>query len=80
MLIIRLIAGTIVSVVLFAVLLFGSAGTWDWPRAWVFLGLSLGTTLASTLSLLRGRRDLLVERLKPGIQQGQPLADKIVLL
>jgi protein-S-isoprenylcysteine O-methyltransferase Ste14 len=36
--------------------------------------------LASVVSLSHGHRALLEERLKPPVQKGQPLADKILLL
>lgn len=37
-------------------------------------------TVISVVSLSRGNKGLLEERLKPPVQKGQPLADKIVLL
>jgi protein-S-isoprenylcysteine O-methyltransferase Ste14 len=46
----------------------------------VFIGVFLVTTVATTVGLFPGHKDLLDERLKPPIQKGQPLADKIVLL
>jgi protein-S-isoprenylcysteine O-methyltransferase Ste14 len=80
MFIFKLIVGIIFNVVLFAILLLAPATTWAWWRAWVFLGFVCVGTVASTVSIFRSNRDVLNERLKPPIQQGQPLADKIVLL
>jgi protein-S-isoprenylcysteine O-methyltransferase Ste14 len=67
-------------VAIFGGLLFLPAGTLDWWRAWVFLGVVFVGTVASTASVFRANKDLLEERLKPPIQQGRPLADKIVVL
>ena len=78
MLLFRLIAGMIVTVAMYIVLLFSPAGTWHWWRAWVFLGVTFATTVASLLGLLPGHKGLLVERLKPIVQKGQPLVDKII--
>lgn len=72
----KLIVGIILNVAIFAVLLFLPAGTLQWWRAWVFLGVVLVATVATVVQL---PRDLLDERFKPPIQQGQPLADKIVV-
>jgi protein-S-isoprenylcysteine O-methyltransferase Ste14 len=80
MFIFRLIIRMIIIVALFAVLLFSTAGTWAWWRAWVLLGLMIVGMVASTMRMLSGHKDLLVERLKPLIQRGQPLTDKIILL
>ncbi len=77
--IVKVIAGIVLNVVIFGGLLFGPAGTWVWGRAWVFLGVVFVTSIASIVPLL-GKPDLLNERFKPPIQQGQPLADKIILL
>jgi protein-S-isoprenylcysteine O-methyltransferase Ste14 len=65
---------------LFAVLLFGSAGTLAWPAAWAYLLLFLGPLLLIKLVLARDDPVLLSERMKPAIQKDQPLWDKIILL
>jgi protein-S-isoprenylcysteine O-methyltransferase Ste14 len=57
-----------------------SAGTLDWWRAWVFLGVVFGGAVASTVSVFRVNKDVLAERFKPPVQQGQPLADTIVVV
>jgi protein-S-isoprenylcysteine O-methyltransferase Ste14 len=74
------VVGVILNVVIFGVLLFLPAGTLDWWRAWVFLGVVLVLAVMSTVSLYRANRELLEERFKPPIQKGQPLADKIVVM
>lgn len=75
----KLIAGVLFSVVFFGLLLFGPAGTLDWWRAWVFLGVVLVGSVASTMVLFRVNKGLLEERFKPLVQEGQPLADRILL-
>jgi len=73
----KLIVGIILNMAIFAVLLFLPAGTLQWWRAWVFLGVVFVATVATVVQL---PRDLLDERFKPPVQKGQPLADKIVVL
>ncbi|MGH6852136.1 MAG: methyltransferase family protein [Methylocella sp.] len=63
----------------FAVLLFGSAGTLAWPAARAFLVLFFGAGLLITRSLARDDPALLAERMKPLFQKGQPLWDKIIM-
>jgi protein-S-isoprenylcysteine O-methyltransferase Ste14 len=63
----------------FAVLLFGSAGTLAWPAAWAFLSLFFGSAGLITRALARDDPALLDERMKPPIQKGQPLWDKIIM-
>jgi protein-S-isoprenylcysteine O-methyltransferase Ste14 len=68
-----------VQFLLWAGFLFGSAGTLVWPAAWVFLLLYLGSVLAITRELARDNPTLLDERIKPLIQKGQPLWDKLIM-
>jgi protein-S-isoprenylcysteine O-methyltransferase Ste14 len=76
----KLTLGVLFNVAIFGVFLFVPAGTLDWWRAWVFLGVVFIGAVASTAALFRVSEELLEERFKPPIQKGQPLADKIVLL
>jgi protein-S-isoprenylcysteine O-methyltransferase Ste14 len=66
--------------VVFALLLFGAAGTFHWPACWAFLVLFFGP--AALLTGVTARRDpaLLAERMKPPIQKGQPVWDRIFLM
>lgn len=73
----KLIAGVIANGAIFGIPLFLLAGTWDWWRAWVLLGVVFIGTTFSVITLPRG---LLEERLKPPVQKGQPLADKILVI
>ena len=75
-----LVGGVLLNVAIFGSLLFVPAGTLDWWRAWVFLGVVFGSAVASTLSVFRANKDLLAERFKPPVQKGQPLADKIIVI
>lgn len=78
----RFIAKSIFSVIyalaFYAVLLFVPAGTLHWPRGLWFMGVVLVVDIVAMLVVFRGHEDLLDERLKPPIQKGQPLADKIL--
>lgn len=76
----KLILGILSNVAVFAVLLFLPAGTLSWPRGWLFLGIILVGSVASTLAVLRANPAVLVERYKPPVQRGQPLADKILVI
>jgi protein-S-isoprenylcysteine O-methyltransferase Ste14 len=66
--------------VVFALLLFGGAGTFHWQACWLFLVVFFGP--AALITILVARRDpaLLAERMKPPIQKGQPVWDRIFLL
>jgi protein-S-isoprenylcysteine O-methyltransferase Ste14 len=76
----KLIGSVLLNVAIFGGLLFVPAGTPHWWRAWVFVGAVFVAAVASTVSVFRVNRDLLEERFKPPIQQGQPLADKIIVV
>ncbi|MEO7039030.1 MAG: isoprenylcysteine carboxylmethyltransferase family protein [Candidatus Elarobacter sp.] len=73
----KLMAGVIVNVLIFAVPLFVLAGTLDWWRAWVIVGVMFAGTVWSVVSL---PRDLLEERMKPPVQEGQPVSDRVLLI
>jgi protein-S-isoprenylcysteine O-methyltransferase Ste14 len=76
----KLIAGVVINMAIFGGLLLLPAGTLEWWRAWVFLGVVCVGSVASTVGIFRVNREVLEERFKPPIQRGQPLADKLVLL
>ena len=77
--ILRHVTGVVLYVLLFALLLFAPAGTLHWPRAWILLGVLLIVRLVAVVSVLRVNPTLLSERSRFPLQQGQPLADKILL-
>lgn len=64
---------------LFAAPLFLAAGTLAWPEAWLFVGISTLGGLSIGVKLWRNDRALLAERLKPLVQPGQPLWDRLIL-
>ncbi|MGO9612333.1 MAG: methyltransferase family protein [Dissulfurispiraceae bacterium] len=80
MFIFKLIVSIVKQAAILACLLFLPAGTLDWWRAWLLIGVLFVGSVASVAVLLPGRRDLLRERLKSPIQKGQPLGDKIILI
>src|SRR5205807_3365125 len=80
MLIFKLIVGLVINMAIFGGLLFLPAGTWEWRRAWVFLGTVFVSYVAMAVYVFPGREDLLNERFKPPIQKGQPLADKVIVI
>lgn len=80
MLVFKLIVSIILQVVIFGGLLFLPAGTLDWWRAWVFIGVVFVCSVATMFGVFSGNEELLDERYKAPIQKGQPLADKIVLV
>ena len=79
MLIFKLIGGIIFNVGIFFILLFLPAGTLHWWRAWVIIGVVFVGTVGPVVGLSRGHAGLLEERLKPPVQKGQPLADKVLV-
>jgi protein-S-isoprenylcysteine O-methyltransferase Ste14 len=76
----RLILGMVSNTILFGAAIFWPAGTFDWWRAWVLLAALLVGTIVTMLTVFRTRPDLLRERLRPIIQKGQPLADRLIVL
>jgi protein-S-isoprenylcysteine O-methyltransferase Ste14 len=67
-------------VVAFGAVLFVSAGTLDWPAAWLFLLVSATLGPACGLWLAKTDPALLAERLRPTFQAEQPAADKKFML
>ncbi|MGO9453217.1 MAG: methyltransferase family protein [Candidatus Binataceae bacterium] len=78
MLLLKLIVSAIAPVFIFGALLFLPAGTLDWWRAWIFLGVVLACGAGTMVGVFRSNEALLDERYKSPIQEGQPLADKII--
>jgi protein-S-isoprenylcysteine O-methyltransferase Ste14 len=80
MLIVRWFLRIIFGLAVFALLLFLPAATLHWWRAWVLLGVIFMGMVGAVVSLACGHEGLLKERLKPPVQRGQPLADKIIVV
>jgi protein-S-isoprenylcysteine O-methyltransferase Ste14 len=70
----------IATFLVFVGILFGAAGTIRWAAGWAYLILFFSASLYITISLARHDPALLAERMKPPIQKGQPLWDRIFLL
>ncbi|BBD60918.1 hypothetical protein NIES2109_37180 [Nostoc sp. HK-01] len=67
------------NLLIFGGLLFIPAGTLFWWRAWIFLGVVSVSVIAVMITVFRENEELWNERLKPFIQEGQPIADKIII-
>ncbi len=61
------------------VLLFWSAGTLDWPGAWIFLAEMIAGTLITVAWLARRDPGLLSERMSGPYQKGQVFWDKVFM-
>ena len=78
MLLIKGLLGALFQITLFAVLLFLPAGTWNWPRAILFLMVYGLLLLVSTVVLARLAPASLKARLTAPIDKSQPMADRVV--
>ena len=67
------------SLVFLGVILFGAAGTLDWPEAWIYLALTAAMSFGGGLWLARHDPALLRERLGSLIQRDQKRWDKILM-
>jgi protein-S-isoprenylcysteine O-methyltransferase Ste14 len=76
----KLVSRTSFYLVFVALLLFVSAGTLNWPAAWVYLALSAIVSIGGGLWLARYDPALLAERLKPVIQREQKGWDKLFMI
>jgi protein-S-isoprenylcysteine O-methyltransferase Ste14 len=76
----RLIFSVIQITLIFGALLFAPAWTMSWWRAWAFVGVAIAGTITTMVCVFPGREELLNERVKPVIQKGQPLADKVIMV
>ena len=77
-LVLKLIGGVVYSVAIFGGLLFLAAWTLHWWRAWVFLGVVFVASAMTMFGIFPSRPELLDERYKAPIQEGQPLSDKVL--
>ncbi|WP_371360782.1 hypothetical protein [Afipia sp. GAS231] len=67
-------------IVALGALLFVTAGSLNWPAAWVFLVTNAIIGPACGLWLAWADPALLAERMRPTFQAGQPAADKTFML
>ncbi len=68
-----------VEFVVFGALIFGGAGTLAWPQAWVMLGVFFLCSGTITATIARTDPALLEERMKPPLQKGQPIWDRVTI-
>ena len=78
MLLIKGLLGALFQIALFAVLLFLPAGTWNWPRAILFLMVYGLLLVVSTVVLARLAPASLEARLTAPVDKSQPIADRVV--
>jgi protein-S-isoprenylcysteine O-methyltransferase Ste14 len=71
---------TALSLVVLGVILFGAAGTLDWPQAWIYLALTAVMSFGLGAWLARHDPALLAERLGSLIQRDQKRWDKILMV
>lgn len=64
---------------LYSALLFGGAGTLHWRTGWALIGTLLVVRGLGSLRLLALQPELIAERAKGPVQEGQPLADRVLL-
>jgi len=64
---------------LFSALLLGGAGTWHWRQGWALVGTLLVVRGLSSLRLLSLQPELIAERAKGPVQEGQSAADRLLL-
>src|SRR5919204_6814277 len=76
----RVLVRLVADAALVALLLFASAGTLSWWRAWVLLAVLLVVRAVSAVAVYRVNPALLRERAKLPIHGDQPWADKLLLL
>ena len=76
----RVLVRLIADAALIAGLLFGSAGTLDWWRAWVLLAVLLIVRTITAVAVYHVNPDLLRERARLPIHRDQPWLDKLLLL
>jgi protein-S-isoprenylcysteine O-methyltransferase Ste14 len=75
----KFVRRTAVSLLFIGVLLFGAAGTLNWPEAWLYLALALAISFSAGLWMARNDPALLSERLGSPFQREQKRWDKAVM-
>ena len=79
-LILNLISQTVVWFGLMGAIIFFGAGTTEYTAGWLYLGVMVTLSMVFGARMARVDPGLLRERLKPPVQKGQPLADKLLLV
>ena len=76
----KFIRRTVLSLLFLNVVLFGAAGTLNWPEAWVYLALAAAMSFGGGFWLARHDPALLAERLGSLIQREQKGWDKLFMV
>ena len=76
----KVIAGVLVNIAFYALLLFAPAGTLHWWRAWVFLAVTVSVMALAIFSILPDNSGLFSERARGVIQKGQPMWDRVLVI
>lgn len=76
----RVIGRLVADAVLVGVALFGAAGTLAWWKGWVLLAVLLGVRSVGAVAVYRVHPGLLRERAGAPVRQGQPRADRVLVL
>jgi protein-S-isoprenylcysteine O-methyltransferase Ste14 len=76
----KVIAGVLVNIAFYALLLFAPAGTLHWWRAWVFLAVTVSMIALAIFSILPDNSGLFSERARGVIQKGQPMWDRVLVI
>lgn len=63
-LIVKIVARFILGLIVIGAILFGTAGTFNWPEAWIYIVIQFGWAAALTVYLWSHDPDLLKDRLK----------------
>lgn len=79
-LVLKLIVQTIIWFGLMGAIIFGAAGTMDYPGGWLYLGIMVALSIVLGTIMVCVDPGLLSERLNPPMQKDQPLADKLILV
>jgi protein-S-isoprenylcysteine O-methyltransferase Ste14 len=58
----RLIAGSVLTLLAFVLCLFLPAGTWAWPRGWMFFSVIIAASIVFGLYLRRANPDVIAAR------------------
>jgi len=75
----KLAAGVLTSIAMFAIPLFAPAGTLNWWRAWVIIGVVVAGTAGSLVRLSRLHSGVIEERSRGPFVPGQPLWDRVIV-
>jgi protein-S-isoprenylcysteine O-methyltransferase Ste14 len=76
----RVFARLLADTALVAIALFGSAGTFSWPRAWVLLAVLLMVRSVSAVAVYQGSPTLVRERARLPLHKDQPTSDRVLVL